>query len=441
MKILPSLLAATAILAWPGAAYAQDASEVESLRAEIAELKQQLAVIAEKVEKSSKAADKKAPDAPQIKWKGAPEISGADGWSFKPRGRIQYDVGTVNAPDSIPDSGATNGIGFGSEARRIRVGVDGTVPGGFGYKIEADITNGATELTDVLFTYKTGKWAVNVGQHNSFQSLEELTSNTDGSFNERASWTDAFEFQRRIGLSAEYTAGPVLLQGGVFTDNITDLSEDGNDAIAAAGRAVFAPKLNNAQLHFGGSFDYTDLGDTVTARRYRQRPGSHISDVRFVDTGNISGATAETNYGLEAAAISGRFHAAAESHWLKLSRANLTDPTFFGASVEAGVYLTDDTREYKAGIFKGIKVKNPLNKGGLGALQFNLRYDHLDLNADTVIGGIQNSYQASLIWTPIDQVRFLVNYARLNYTDAAIAAGADRDYSVDALVARAQMFF
>jgi phosphate-selective porin OprO/OprP len=49
---------------------------------------------------------------------------------------------------------------------------------------------------------------------------------------------------------------------------------------------------------------------------------------------------------------------------------------------------------------------------------------------------------ASLIWIPTDYVRFLVNYARLSYDDAAIPAlGGDRDYGVDVLGARAQIDF
>jgi phosphate-selective porin OprO and OprP len=441
MNFRKTLLTATALVAFPAAAQAQDAGDVQALRAEIAELKKQLAIVAAKVDESAKADEKKKSGAPEVKWKGAPELSGEGGWSFKPRGRIQYDVGTVSAPDAIPDTGATNGLGFGSEARRIRLGAEGTLPGGFGYKVEADIATGTVEMTDAFLTYKKDKLTVTAGQHNNFQGLEELSSSNDTSFVERAAFTDAFGFKRRVGLSAEYNSGQFLLQAGAFTDNITDLGDDGNDSIGVSTRAVFAPKVGKAQLHFGGNFSYTDLGEVLTSRRYRQRPLSHIPDIRFIDTNNIANAVSETSYGLEAAFISGRFHAAAETGWMKLGRAGLSDPTFFGGAIEGGIFLTDDSRSYKDGIFKSLKVKNPVNKGGLGAFQLNLRYDYLDLNEDTIIGGIQNSYQASLIWTPIDQIRFMLNYGHQQYDDAVIPAGTDRDYGVDAIVARAQVTF
>ena len=140
--------------------------------------------------------------------------------------------------------------------------------------------------------------------------------------------------------------------------------------------------------------------------------------------------------------ISGRFHAAAEGHWLKLNRSGaLADPTFFGGSVEAGLFLTDDTRGYKEGVFKGVKVSNPVGQGGLGAWQINARYDRLDLVDAGFVGGTQDAYQASLIWTPVDYVRFLLSYAKLDYSNAAILAAGSGDYSVDSLAGRFQLSF
>src|SRR3546814_15454955 len=73
------------------------------------------------------------------------------GWSFKPRGRILIDAATVDAPDSIAD----NGLGFSNEIRRARLGVEGTIPGGFGYKLEADFADNGVELLDAILTYKS----------------------------------------------------------------------------------------------------------------------------------------------------------------------------------------------------------------------------------------------------------------------------------------------
>lgn len=66
-----------------------------------------------------------------ITFKGAPEIETESGWSFKPRGRLQYDAGFTSVPKSTGRSD-----GFGNELRRARLGVQGDMPGGFGYKFE-----------------------------------------------------------------------------------------------------------------------------------------------------------------------------------------------------------------------------------------------------------------------------------------------------------------
>lgn len=408
--------------------------EVVNLRAQLGNvetLQQQQSKQVAEVEKVAQAKEKTS-----IQFKGAPEIKTDDGWSFKPRGRILYDFNNLS---SVPSTIDIPGEGFSNEARRVRLGVQGKIPGGFGYKLEADLLDGV-ELTDAYLDYKAGGLTVTVGQHNNFQSLEEISSSNDTSFIERSAFTDAFGFERQVGISAAYQTGDLLLQGGVFTDNIDDLG-DGNDSIGLDGRFVFAPKLGDAQLHLGGSIHWKDLGDEIDSLRYRQRPLIHSVDTRFINTGNID-AEEQLTYGLEAAVISGRFHAAAETHWAKVSRPGLANPTFFGGSIEAGMFLTDDSREYKGGAFKGVKVNNPVGSGGSGAWQVNVRYDRLDLTDAGIIGGTQDGYMASLIWTPVDYVRFLVNYGHLSYGNAlGIVTGAPDDYSVDVIGARAQIAF
>jgi len=439
---LLSLLAGTALTAATPAA-AQDS---DAIAAEIAAMRAKIESLEAKVKELEGA---KAAVVPS--WKGALQFSDKDkGWSFKPRGRLQYDVAHVGSPDGVSDPG----LGFSNELRRARLGVEGTIPGGFGYKFELDFADNEVEITDAILTYDaTDSLGLTIGQHNGFQSLEELTSSRFTSFIERAAFTDAFNFERRVGFSANYSAGDLLLQGGVFTDNIDQLSDSGdgtglgdeNNSVGADLRAVYAPKLGSTQLHLGGSAHWRDTGDTVdngVTTRYRQRPFVHTSNSRFLATPALA-VEDEMHYGLEAALIQGPFHAAGEVHWLKADRIG-SDPSanFFGGYAEVGYYLTGETRGYKGGTFDRTKVLSPVGEGGFGAVQLNLRYDHADLSDNGIIGGKQSGYEASLIWIPQDYVRFLLNYARLSYDDAAIAAaGGDRDYGIDVIAARAQIDF
>ena len=411
------------------------AAPVDDAQARIELLQQQVEALQASLAEVQKSIAKTTPS-----WKGAPLLEDKDkGWSFKPRGRLQYDFGTVSSPDGVTDLG----LGFSNEVRRARLGAEGTIPGGFGYKFEIDFATGDAEFADAFLNYKAGDLEFTVGQHNNFQSLDELTSSLHSSFIERAAFTDAFNFERRVGASVQYAKGPLLAQAGVFTDSIADLNSagDDNNSYGFDGRLVFAPKLGSGQLHLGASAHYRDIKDAATSVRYRQRPAVHTTDVRFIDTGSMAGAEKETGYGLEAAGIFGSFHVAGETYWQKVARAGFSDPSFFGGYIEAGYFLTGETRGYKGGKFDRVKVLKPVGEGGLGSLGFNVRWDYLDLDSKGIAGGKQNAYQASLNWKPTDYVLFGLNYAHLQYEDAAIVADGDRDYSVNMLALRSQIDF
>jgi phosphate-selective porin OprO/OprP len=440
--LLATAIAAPALAA-PEPVPADLAADMAAMRAELAALRAEVAELKAGREAAS-AVPAVAAAAP------APRESGGGGATFKPFGRLQYDVGFVESPPGVTD----RGLGFGSEVRRARLGAEGSIPGGFGYKIEVDFANNDVEITDAFLSYKASKaLGLTLGQHNNFQSMEELTSSRFLSFMERAAFTDAFNFERRIGLSATWAAGDLIAQGGVFTDNIEDLADaqdsvglgDENEAVSVDGRIVYAPKLGGTQLHLGASAHWRDNGASAAtgpATRYRQRPFVHTSNSRFLATPNMRVGT-ETNYGFEAALVRGPLHAAAEAHWLNADTlAPGPSPTFFGAYAEIGWFLTGESRAYKGGRWDRTRVRRPVGGGGAGAFQINLRYNHLDLTDGGIVGGRQRGYEASLVWIAQDHVRFLLNYGHLRYDDAAIAAaGNDRDYGINVFGARAQVDF
>ena len=426
-KLTATLMAAS-MLAGVAPAWAQapesTAAEIAAVRAQVETLEARLAALEGRETMA-----------------GAPQVTAPGGWSFKPKGRLQFDAAHVSRPDGITDPG----LGFSNEVRRARLGVEGDIPGGFGYVFELDFAGGDAEITDALLRYDASDAVtLTLGQHNNFQSLEELTSSRFTSFIERAAFTDAFNFERRVGLSASVASGDLIAQAGIFTDNIADLDDDGNDGAGFDGRLVYAPQLGDTRLHLGGSIHWRDNGDLAAtmATRYRQRPMVHSTDVRFIGTPALP-VEQETSYGLEAAVIHGPFHAVAEAHWLE------TEPlgpgagqSFFGGYAELGWFITGETRGYRGGRFDRTRVARPVEEGGIGAFQINLRYDRLDLNSGAVVGGTQDGFQASLIWIPTDYVRFLLNYGHLSYEDATlVAAGGRRDYGVDVVAARAQIDF
>ena len=99
---------------------------------------------------------------------------------------------------------------------------------------------------------------------------------------------------------------------------------------------------------------------------------------------------------------------------------------FDGLSAELIVNFTGEHKIYnKAGYFGGIKVKNPLSKGGAGAFQGVLRYSFAngkDRNGTFVDNiGSHYDYTVGFTWIPEDYIRLLINYsingvASTNYT-------------------------
>lgn len=330
--------------------------------------------------------------------------------------------------------------------RRAFLGVDGKMPGNLGFRIEGDFAavfdGGSAAWTDAYIYWDASKnLRLTLGNQKPFWGLEEMTSDLFPSFSERAAINSAFGNERRTGLSAVYKAGDVLLQGGAFADDLDALMGNEERGHSFDGRVVYAPKLGGGQLHMGASVHLRSFDPA--SLRYSVRPFIRTVDTRFANTGSITGSTGEESYGLEAAYISGPFHIAAETRWQHVNRtAALVEPTFFGGYVEAGYFLTKgDGRGYKGGNFERVKPAKPVGKGGIGAVQLNLRYDYLDLVDGLIVGGTQNGYEVSLIWTPTARTRFIANYGRMEYDNAAISAGGGRSYSDDAFGVRAQFDF
>lgn len=496
--------AALAALIAAGAARAEPADQqqrieeaeakIEALTRQVEELKDALAAV-----KASQA--KVVPS-----WKGAPQLEDKDaGWTFKPRGRIQYDAGFVENPQ---DDILTRNLGFNNRVRRFRLGAEGTIPGGFGYKAEVDLAGGSVGFGDVILTYQPkGKpWSLTIGNHETLNGLEQISSSRYISFLERAAFNDAFINTRRLGISAGYVnpANTFRVNAGLFSAHSIDSSLD-NDGWIGAARAVYSPLVDGNQLHFGVNLQHREFqsnnGSTVAASsgqpstnqlaRYRARPFSQLTDVRFVDTQSFA-ARSDTIVGFEFAGIFKSLHLTAEAQYLTAQAYDAGDriaagdpldlfpaaaqfvpdgnPSFWGGYIEAGYFLTGETRGYKNGLWDRTKVLKPFSKGGWGALQINGRVDYLDLASSRLKRGCTNNFTtglcagpaqlqkggeqlgllASLVWIPEDYVRFYLQGAHARITGGPLAGTVisgttepvdERTYTSNSVQARAQIDF
>ena len=393
-------------------------------------------------------------------WKGGPQYDDKDaGFSFKPKGLLQYDAGFVGFPNGNERRGTVGGIAFGNlgwdtRPRRLTIGAEGSLPGGFRYSAEFNFAQATVDYEDVLLAYdfKHSPLTAQIGYFYPFASLETMTSSKYTSFMERAGITDAFSHNRRIGaalVANDKKADQWVFQAGLFSEemNNTDLNRTGWDA---AVRGVYSPTLGNVRLHLGANFEHRVNKKEAQSRNYQSRPMTQLTDQRFVSTGALS-AKGDDVAGIEVAAIMKQFDFVAEAQKVWVNGAytpaeqaamlldpttNTTpngtalngNPTFWGGYAEVGFYLTGETRAYKGGSFGRVKVLHPFNDGGWGAFQVNGRVDYLNLNDDLdsssaslvapfyVNGGKQVAYQFSGIWNPTDYVRFMAQFSHINVT-------------------------
>ena len=423
-------------------------------------------------------------------WKGAPEFADKDaGFTFKPKGFMQFDAGYVGFPNGDELRGTVGGLnygnlGFNTRARRIVFGAEGSLPGGFKYKAEFNLAQGTVDYEDILLSYdfKNSPLTVTVGNFYPYSSLETVTSSRLGSMLERASFTDAFNYNRRLGVGlslADRKADKYTLSVGLFSQPIND-SNFTRTGWEVAARGTYSPQFAGGLLHLGASVHKRQNNREALGAQYRSRPLTQITDQRFVDTGTIA-AKGDTSVGLELGGVFKSFHFAAEAQKLWVNHAydaadllpldpesNDTpvgtrfngNPSFAGGYAEVGFYLTGESRGYKGGKWDRTKVLKPFDQGGIGAVQINARLDYLDLSDRVatgtftapfyVNGGKQLGYQASVIWNPMDYLRFMAQVGRTDITGGPRASAIDptstdpvnqRKYHSTSAAVRAQLEF
>jgi len=465
----------------------QGTNQVDDLQAKIELLQAQVEALQEALDSVKSQQVKAVPT-----WKGAPEFADKEaGFTFKPKGFAQFDAGYVGFPDGDERRGTVSGLnfqnlGFNARARRLVFGAEGTLPGRFGYKVEFNFAQGTVDYEDIILTYDFAKapLQISVGNFYPYSSLETMTSSRLGSMLERASFTDAFNYNRRLGIGLQFsdkTNDSYLVQAGIFSTPINDASFT-RTGWQASLRALYTPTLGSTRLHVGANFQHRSNNQESLGQQYRTRPLTQITDQRFVDTGTLASRGDDT-LGVEFAAVHKSLHVAAEAQkvWVRdaftagqLAATNADsgdndvatgtplngDPSFWGGYFEVGYFLTGETRAYKGGKWDRTKVLKPWNDGGWGALQINGRVDYVDLSdrVDSsttfvapfyVNGGKQLGLQTSLIWNPIDWVRFMAQYGHLEVTGGPRALGLvdltkpanKRKFGVDTFAARAQIEF
>lgn len=347
---------------------------------------------------------------------GLPSVSFAQDATIKVGGRVMIDYTIADFTDedfTIRDS----------EVRRARIFASGTYGPSVKYKLEFNHTSGGgVEVTDgfVQFVPKDSKFKVKVGQFKTHNSLEEETSSRFISTIERGAYTDAFQLDRRVGVSVNMSGKNYGFDLGAFGTNLE--AESGPDAgFAFAGRGYYNPiKADDTLVHLGASWRYREQGDSESDLRYRQRPYVHVAPSRIVDTGRF--ADSDNFYAGEVAVLKGNMWAAGEYALLSANGSGANeDADFSGGYMEAGM-MFGGHKTYKGGKFDRPEVDNPIGEGGMGALAVVARYDTIDLDDGPYLGKLDTIILGA-DWWATKQTRLSLNYFNVDAENGSSRSG------------------
>jgi phosphate-selective porin OprO/OprP len=201
-KTIPALIAPLFIgLAFSGTAFANDSSELESLRALVQQLDQKVKVLERNSEISAEDASAAKKTTPVVKASSSGfGLESADGKnSIKLGGLIQYDYRGFQegANDVRNRSDARAGsldpvTGFHDAndtwlARRLRPNIQGTLFGKYDFRFQEEFAGGSASVVDAYVDARFNPaFKVRVGKYKPFVGLERLQGGGDIKFIERS---------------------------------------------------------------------------------------------------------------------------------------------------------------------------------------------------------------------------------------------------------------
>ena len=390
--------------------------QIDTLQSELARIKAQQA----KIVKAQKIAAKNKPAGTLVRVKHGTGLSiTTEDKQFSAHlgGRMMVDTAFYSEDKSR--------MGNGTEMRRARLFLKGTLLKDWAYKNQFDFAGNKIAVKDAYLKYEGFKPATfTVGNFKEPFSLEDQTSSKYITFMERG-LPNVFAPGRHLGIGAATHGNNWTVAGGVYGDTLAaDPSGEEDEGWDVAARGTVAFGCPTACLHLGLSGRYHEP-DGLGTTRFRERPESHQTNVRFVDTGTINDVDGIVNIVPEAAFIYGPFALQGEYMRAWVNRSPTADVAFSGWYAEASYFLTGESRAYnpKKGSFGRVKPKNPVGKGGLGAWQVAVRYSSLDLTDGAILGGEEKDVTLGLNWYLNPYVRLMLNAIWVN-TDANATGNA-----------------
>jgi len=331
--------------------------------------------------------------------------------------RLEADIGSIS-----------NGLDF----RRARIFATGRLFRTFDFKLEYDFGSDVG-LKDAYFegARYTKRFLWRIGHFKEPFSLARQTSANDLAFMEWAAPVPTFSPGRNFGIMFRHSEASDHLFWAVSATTAGRVTDDNrtNSKISLTARVTGLPLLRDEGrrlVHIGGSYSVRNPDDNTV--EFTSRPEARFVPF-FVDTGPLDATTGNIGV-LEFAVIHDALWVQAEWFVAGLESSSLDNPTLDGGYVEAGWFLTGESRFYvpAEGAF-GRLTPTRLYRGGnpfqrnsdSGALEVVGRISSVDLDSGPVRGGRMRDFSVGLNWYLSQTQRVSVNYVHSHVIDSGRA--------------------
>jgi phosphate-selective porin OprO/OprP len=317
-------------------------------------------------------------------------------------GRLEPELAMYHVPALKGDSGP--------ELRRFRVGIAGVNPWweDVSYKLELDLTDGTSTLSSAYLHWAwSASSALTVGYQDVVQNLSAETGSLSQLFMEAPLPVDTFSLSKRLAVSYDWDGLRSGLHAMVFGRD----PNDSNDSRGLAARVYFNPhRSGDGIFHVGAALVLEQVDESV---RLRNRPESHDTDVRLVDTGSFDDIDHQEHFSLEIAGAKRAFTGRMEFFTTQWKRTNGSDNSFYGAYWEGGYFLTGQAFNYSHGKFVRPKLTQ-----GTTAWELGLRLSWVDLNDGSIVGGEERNAGVAVNYYPRPNIRGQFNLIQVNADQA-----------------------
>ncbi len=369
-----------------------------------------------------------------FKWDNGFKLESQDKqFSLKFGGRIMVDHAYFFQSDELNNNYGPLLSKSGTEFRRARLFMSGTVYSNVEFKLQFDFAGGNAAFKDMYIGLKEipAVGNIRIGHVKEPFRLDALTSSKYITFMERAFNID-FSQERNNGILVfnDFLEKRLSAQAGVFrmADNTgNDILADDGYALTGriTGLAIQNPEKRQL-LHLGLGYSYRKPESKTYS--VSSRPEAHL-ELKYINTETIENVDNINLANFEAAFVSGPF--SIQGEYLTATLNNTVNATFEKYDFKSyygqlSYYITGESKKYK-GSYEGFdRVKPKNNFGGkdkgVGAWEVALRYSNSDLTNKDVLGGQQSDITLGLNWYLNPVTRIMINHVWANIEDKGNAS-------------------